>query len=143
MFKMLEMDGNVIIDVIGKVSHDWLLEDFKQYYEAHKDELDKIHSHTLNTHVKIYDKNGNRYKVIRRNGRTILTRVSEKMEIHKRDMIDQLIDLQRQLTELGQLIASLEKDVKTDKVRSQTDEDIVKGMLAIAEKPEPLEKYPA
>ena len=132
------MDGSVIIDGVGKVSQDWMLEDFKQYYEAHKDELDKIHSHTLNTHVRIYDKNGNRYKVIRRNGRTILTRVSEKMETHKRDIINQLIELQKQLTELGNVIASWDKAPKTE-----SDEEIVKGMLAIAQKPEPLQKYPA
>lgn len=130
--------SEIVIDRVGKVSRDWDLMEFKVYYEQHKEELDKIHAHRLNSHVRLFDENGNRYKIIRRYGKTIFQRVSENMLDGKRDIIEQIYSLGAKLNELNRMFEELSKNKNAE---SESDDGFQKRVLAIAEKPEPMEKY--
>ena len=106
--------SNIAIDYVGTASTNWKLQDFIQYYERNKTELDKIHSHRINTHVKIYDDEGNEYKVIRRKGKTIITRTSNMDRYQKRDMLIELQKLAAKLEELQRLIDKKAEDEPDD-----------------------------
>ena len=127
---------NVSIDAVGSVSKEWLLSDFVKYYEANKESLDKIHSHTLNTHVSIHDEYGNKYKVIRRQGKTILKRVAENDCMCKRDIITQLHQLRGMLENLEKLVN------KKDSEQEDDDDDGTNSLIATIQNKKPLKKYP-
>ena len=129
--------SDIFIDTVGKMSSDWKLDEFVKYYAEHKQELDKIHSHTINSHVRVYDDNGNRYKVIRREGKTRLVRTCDAMETYKRDIIQRITEIEASLKILNDAIETLQQLLPKEEA---TDESVVKGMLAVAEHPEPLER---
>ena len=90
----------LIIDKLGHDKVEWKLKDFTEYYERNKIELDKVHSHRINSRVKIVDEDGNEYKVQRRQGKTKLIRTSLSDKYTKRDMLASIIELTNTLNEL-------------------------------------------
>ena len=114
---------SLIIDKLGHEKVEWKLKDFTEYYERNKEELDKIHSHRINSHVKIVDDDGNEYKVQRRQGKTKLIRTSLSDKYTKRDMLASIIELTNTLSELKKL---LDKDDGTDPIKSIQDKTPIK-----------------
>ena len=115
---------SLIIDKLGHEKVEWKLKDFTEYYERNKEELDKIHSHRINSHVKIVDDDGNEYKVQRRQGKTKLIRTSLSDKYTKRDMLASIIELTNTLSELKKLLDK--EDDGNDPIKSIQDKTPIK-----------------
>ena len=104
------------IDRIGTVSKEVDLDLFIDFYNKNKQEMDKVCSRTINKRFILKDSQGNRYKVIRRKGKTRAIRVSER-DTSKNTLI-------QRLDELTQRINLIENDAtdQADNDTSKSDE---------------------
>ena len=138
-FYKMNRTSNIEIDFIGNTTKDWLLDDFIKYYEQNKEELDKIHSRRINSRVRIFDKQGNRYKVIRRHGKTIFRRISITDTTWKRDIITQIQELRALVAETKNLVDKKESE------EAHTDDDgkfEENDLLDSIQNKKPIKKYP-
>ena len=104
------------IDKLGTVSKEVDVEEFKQFYNKNKQQMDKVCSRTLNKRFILKDNQGNRYKVIRRKGKTRAIRVSER-DTSKNTLV-------RRLDELTQRINMIETntDAESNNNTARTNE---------------------
>ena len=94
------------IDKLGTVSKEVDVEEFKQFYNKNKQQMDKVCSRTLNKRFILKDNQGNRYKVIRRKGKTRAIRVSER-DTSKNTLV-------RRIDELTQRINMIETNTDAE-----------------------------
>ena len=94
------------IDKLGTVSKEVDVEEFKQFYNKNKQQMDKVCSRTLNKRFILKDSQGNRYKVIRRKGKTRAIRVSER-DTSKNTLV-------RRIDELTQRINMIETNTDAE-----------------------------
>ena len=105
----------VIIDRLGTVSKEVDLDAFMEFYTKNKQQMDKVCSRTLNKRFILKDKQGNRYKVIRRKGITRVIRVSER-DTSKNNIV-------KRLDELTQRINMIETDTDYEHNNDSTTTD--------------------
>ena len=116
------------VDRLGTVSKEVDLDAFVEFYTKNKQQMDKVCSRTLNKRFILKDKQGNRYKVIRRKGITRAIRGSErdtsKNNIVKRlDELTQRINLLTPPSEGLAAFSGLETDTEDEHNNDSTTTD--------------------
>ena len=106
------------VDTVGSKRTDWLIDDFIKYYDEHKEEIDSIATKRLNCHVRIYDKDGNRYRIRRFWKKMRLIRVTDQEPTTKHDMMTQINQLEAKINELQKTITDL-TEALDDKQKSE------------------------
>ena len=106
---------NYILDEVGNSYMKINIKDFEKWYNQNKEIIDKTPTKTFNTRFKIVDDNNRRYKLERRKGNTIITRMNPDSCLSKHDILNRLGEFEAKIHELETLLESVKVDDTEEK----------------------------
>ena len=106
---------NYILDEVGNNYIKINLKDFDKWYTQNKQLVDKIPTKTFNIRFLIIDDNNRRYKLERRRGKMIISRMNPDKCLTKHDILNRLGEFEAKIHELETLLDSVKVDDTEEK----------------------------
>ena len=86
--------ARTMIDYVGNSYQKINIKDFDNWYNSHKELIDKVSTKTFNTRFILVDDLNNRFKLIRRKGKMILSKMNPDNMLTKHDIMNKLAEFE-------------------------------------------------
>ena len=87
-------NARTLIDYVGNSYQKINIKDFDNWYNSHKELIDKVSTKTFNTRFILVDDLNNRFKLIRRKGKMILSKMNPDNMLTKHDIMNKLAEFE-------------------------------------------------